>query len=202
MENKRTQEQRSAATRAALLAAARPLFAARGYADVGTPEIVAAAGVTRGALYHQFEGKLGLFEAVFEAVEQDVTARIGNQLSAVEAVDPVGALRAGMGAWLDACADPEVQRIVLLEAPAVLGWERWRELGMQYGLGLIEAVLEAAIAAGQIPQQPVRPLAHLLAGAMDEGALYVARAADPVQARAEMGAVLERLVDGLLSPGR
>jgi AcrR family transcriptional regulator len=202
MENKRTQEQRSAATRAVLLAAARPLFAERGYADVGTPEIVAAAGVTRGALYHQFDGKLGLFEAVFEAVEQDVTSRIGNELSAVEAVDPVGALRAGMGAWLDACAEPEVQRIVLLEAPAVLGWERWRELGMQYGLGLIEAVLEAAIAAGQIAPQPVRPLAHVLAGAMDEGALYVARAADPVQARAEMGAVLERLVDGLLSQGR
>lgn len=202
MKNKRTQEERSAATRAALLAAARPLFAARGYADVGTPEIVAAAGVTRGALYHQFEGKLALFEAVFEAVEQDVTSRIGNQFSDMEAVDPVGALRAGIGAWLDACADPEVQRIVLLEAPAVLGYERWRELGMRYGLGLIEGVLEAAIAAGDLPPQPVRPLAHLIAGALDEAALYVARAPDPARARADMGALLVRVVDGLLSPGR
>lgn len=202
MQNKRTQEERSAATRAALLAAARPLFATRGYADVGTPEIVAAAGVTRGALYHQFDGKLALFEAVFEAVEQDVMSRIGNQLAAVEAVDPVGALRAGAGAWLDACAEPEVQRIVLIEAPAVLGYERWRELGLRYGMGMIEAVLGAAIAAGDIAEQPIRPLAHLLVGALDEAALYVTRATDPVLARAEMGAVLERLVDGLLSPGR
>ncbi|WP_354701268.1 Transposon Tn10 TetC protein [Paraconexibacter sp. AEG42_29] len=198
MQSKRTQEERSSATRSALLAAARPLFAARGYADVGTPEIVAAAGVTRGALYHQFDGKLALFEAVFEAVEQEVTGRIGTLLAEAGATDPIGALRAGAGAWLDACADPEVQRIVLLEAPAVLGWERWRELGLRYGLGLIEAVLTAAIAAGDLDEQPVRPLAHVLAGALDEAALYVARADDPVAARAEVGAVLERLVDGLL----
>lgn len=199
MQNKRTQEERSSATRAALIAAARPLFAERGYGDVGTPEIVAAAGVTRGALYHQFDGKLALFEAVFEAVEQDVMTRIAAHLTAVEATDPVGALRSGAGAWLDVCADAEVQRIVLLEAPSVLGYERWRELGLRYGLGMIEAVLGAAIAGGAIPDQPVRPLAHLLVGALDEAALYVARAEDPITARAEMGAVLDSLVSGLLA---
>jgi hypothetical protein len=95
-----------------------------------------------------------------------------------------------------------VQRIVLLEAPAVLGWERWRELGLRHGLGLVENVLQAAIANGDIPEQPVRPLAHVLVGALDEAALYVARAEDPAAARAEMEAVLDRVLDGLVSPGR
>lgn len=202
MQIKRTQEERTAATRAALLAAARPLFAERGYAAVGTPEIAAAAGVTRGALYHQFEGKEALFEAVFEQVEQEVTERIGALLAQAGVSDPVGALRAGAQAWLDASAEPEVQRIVLLEAPAVLGWERWREVGMRYGLGLIEAVLSAAMQAGAITEQPVHPLAHVLVGALDEAALYVAQAADPAQARAEIGAILDTLLTGLLTPGR
>ncbi|MCW3012966.1 MAG: TetR family transcriptional regulator [Solirubrobacterales bacterium] len=200
MQIKRTQEQRSAATRAALLAAARPLFSQRGYADVGTPEIVAAAGVTRGALYHQFDGKLALFEAVFEQVEQEVTERIGRVLAGSGATDAIAALRAGAEAWLDACAEPEVQRIILLEAPAALGWERWRELGMRYGMGLVEAALAAAMAAGEIPDQPVRPLAHVLIGALDEAALYVARAPDPQQARTEVGAVLDTLLAGLVGP--
>jgi AcrR family transcriptional regulator len=200
MQIKRTQQQRSAATRAALLAAARPLFSQRGYADVGTPEIVAAAGVTRGALYHQFDGKLALFEAVFEQVEQEVTERIGRVLADSGATDAVGALRAGAEAWLDACAEPDVQRIILLEAPAALGWERWRELGMRYGMGLVEGALTAAMAAREIPDQPVRPLAHVLIGALDEAALYVARAPDPQQARTEVGAVLDTLLAGLVRP--
>lgn len=200
MERKRTQEQRSAATRAALLHAARPLFATRGYAAVGTPEIVAAAGVTRGALYHQFDGKLALFEAVFEQVEEELTTRIGQTLAAAGVASPAAALRAGAEAWMDACAEPEVQRVVLLEAPAVLGWERWRELGLRYGMGLVEGVLTAAIEAGEIAPQPVRPLAHVLIGALDEGALYVARADDPVVARAQVGHVLDTLLAGLLRP--
>jgi len=201
MQSNRTQEERSAGTRAALLGAARPLFAARGYADVGTPEIVAAAGVTRGALYHQFDGKLALFEAVFEQVEQEVTDRIAAVLVAGGAdVGPARALRAGADAWLDACLEPEVQRIVLIEAPAVLGWERWRDLSLRYGLGLVEAGLAGAIAAGELEEQPVEPLAHVLVGALDEAALYVARAPDPARAQAEVGAVLDRLFAGLFRP--
>ena len=193
----RTQSERSEATRGALVAAARPLFAERGYAAVATEEIVRAAGVTRGALYHHFHGKQELFEAVYEEIEREVTERIA--ADALSGNDPVEALRAGAEAFLDHCLEPEVQRIVLLDAPAVLGWERWREIGARYGLGLIEAALGAAIEANQVRSQPVRPLAHVLMGALDEAAMVVARADDPAAARAEMAVVLGGLLDGMRS---
>jgi AcrR family transcriptional regulator len=198
MEHKRrTQAERSAATRGALVAAARRLFAERGYAAVGTPEVAAAAGVTRGALYHQFAGKADLFLAVYEQVEQEVTARIGELMASAGASDPLAALTAGAEAFLEACTEPEVQQIALLDAPAVLGWEQWRAVGLNYGLGMTEAALRAAIDAGQIGEQPVRPLAHVLLGALDEAALYVARAEDPEAAREEMRPLFARIVRGL-----
>ncbi|HET6508281.1 MAG TPA: TetR/AcrR family transcriptional regulator [Baekduia sp.] len=191
------QEQRSRATREKLVVAARALFAQRGYAAVGTEEIVRAAGVTRGALYHQFrEGKEQLFEAVFEVVEAETTRRIA-EAALVGAADPVAALRNGARAFLEICAEPEVERLALLDAPAVLGWERWREIGFAYGLGLVAATLQAGIDAGALAPGPVTPLAHLLLGALDEGALYVARAEDADAARAEITLVIDRLIDGL-----
>jgi len=195
--NRRTQADRSAATREALIAAARPLFTEHGFAGVGTETIVRAAGVTRGALYHQFADKTELFAAVFEEVERDINAGIGQAVAAAGVTDPLEVMAVGTAAWLDACARPEVQRIVLLDAPAVLGWERWREIGMRYGMGMVEALLARAIETGRMPPQPVRPLAHILMGAMDEAALYVARAADYETARAEAGAVVERLLASL-----
>jgi AcrR family transcriptional regulator len=195
MATRRTQADRTAATRTALIAAARTLFAAHGYADVGTERIARAAGVTRGALYHQFPAKADLFVAVLEAVEVDLTARLVEvAAAAAPADDTVAALVAGADAWLDACAEPEVQRIVLLDGPAVLGWQRWREVGLRHGLGLVTALLTEAIAAGDIREQPVAPLAHVLMGALDEAALYVALAADPRRARAEVGTVVQRVV--------
>lgn len=201
MQSKRTQAERSAATRTALIAAARPLFAARGYAGVGTEELVRAAGVTRGALYHQFAGKEELFAAVFEQLEAEVAERLGALLAPEGDVDPLSALRAGVGAWLDAVEDPEIQRIVLLDAPAVLGWERWREVALRYAGGMVEAVLRAAMDAGQLAERPVEPVAHVLLGALDEAALYVARAADRAQARADVEDVLGALVAGLGTSG-
>lgn len=202
MEHKpRTQADRSAATRAALVVAARELFGARGFADVGTEELVARAGVSRGALYHQFTDKTELFAAVFEAVEAELTASIGALLAQAGAADPVAVLTAGVTAWLDASAEPEVQRIVLLDAPSVLGWERFREIGMRYGLGLVETVLGAGMDAGAFARRPVRPLAHILIGALDEAALYVARAPQPVAARAEVEETLAALVSGLRAAG-
>jgi AcrR family transcriptional regulator len=191
----RTQSERSATTTAALVAAARELFAERGYAGVGTEEIVRAAGVTRGALYHHFAGKEELLEAVYEQIEGEITERIA--AGALAGPDPLEALRAGSRAFLDHCLEPEVQRIVLLDAPAVLGWERWREIGARYGLGLVEAALVAAMDAGQISRAPVKPLAHVLMGALDEAAMVVGRADDPEAARDEMDAVLGSLLDGL-----
>ena len=191
----RTQSERSAATTSALVGAARRLFAERGYAGVGTEEIVRAAGVTRGALYHHFAGKRELLEAVYEEIEGEITERIAS--GALAGPNPLEALRAGASAFLDHCLEPEVQRIVLLDAPAVLGWERWREIGERYGLGLVEAALGAAIDSGQIAPVPVKPLAHVLMGALDEAAMAVARADDPAAARDEMESVLGVLLDGL-----
>ena len=196
--NRRSQATRSAATRDALVAAARPLFAEHGFSGVGTETIVRAAGVTRGALYHQFADKTELFAAVFEDVEQSIVVRIGEASRAANATDPMDEMAVGASAWLDACTDPAIQRIVLLDGPAVLGWERWREIGMRYGMGLVEGLLEYAVTSGRIPPQPVRPLAHVLIGALDEAALYVATADDPVVARAEVQEVVNRLLAAIV----
>jgi AcrR family transcriptional regulator len=193
-DNPRTQASRSAATKDALVAAARPLFAAHGFGGVGTEAIVRAAGVTRGAMYHQFADKTELFAAVFEVVEAEATDRVGAAVLDSGVADPIEMMSLGARAWLDACADPEVHRIILIEAPAVLGWERWREIGLRYGLGMSQALLTLAIDAGRIAPQPVLPLAHVLIGALDEAALYVARAEDPVRARTEVAAALDQLV--------
>lgn len=190
--------EQSEATRAALVATARPLFAERGFAGVGTEEIVRAAGVTRGALYHHFPAKRALFQAVYEAVEADLVERIAG--AAASAGDPREALRAGAQAWLDACEDPAVQRIALLDAPSVLGWERWREIGMEYGFGLVQGTLQAAMDAGALEPQPVRPLAHLILGALDEAAMLVARADDGGRTRREVGESLARFLDHLAPP--
>jgi AcrR family transcriptional regulator len=188
--------EQSEATRAALVRAARELFAARGYADVATEEIVRAAGVTRGALYHHFAGKLELFEAVYEDVERGLVEQIASSAMA-SAGDPLAALHAGAQAFLDACEDPAVQRIALVDAPSVLGWERWREIGLRYGFGLVQASVQAAMDAGLIESQPVGPLAHLLLGAIDEGAMLIARARDDGTTRAQVGASVTRLLDML-----
>jgi AcrR family transcriptional regulator len=197
--NRRTQRERTDATRAALVAAGRKLFASHGYAHVSAEALVRAAGLSRGALYHQFGGKRELFAAVLEAVEQETVERIAQLLAGV--ADAREALIAGVDAWLEACADPEVEQIVLVDGPSVLGWEEFRALSMRHGLGVVEAVLGAAVEGGFLPAQPLRPLAHVLGGALDEAALYVARAEDQVAARAEMSRVLRDLVSALLSRG-
>jgi AcrR family transcriptional regulator len=194
---KTKQDLRSEATRQRLVAAARTLFTERGYAGVATEEIVQAAGVTRGALYHQFRDKADLFAAVAETVHAEIAERITAGAQADGPTDPMAALHAGVQRFLEVCADPAVERIVLLDAPAVLGWQAWRDLADRYGLGLLQHALQAAIDAGAIPPQPVVPLAHVLLGALDECALYVARADDPTPARQECTAILQRLLDGL-----
>jgi AcrR family transcriptional regulator len=194
---RRTQAERTAATRARLLEAGRHLFAADGYAAVPTQAIVDAAGVTRGALYHQFGDKSGLFAEVYEDVERELVTRISARIVAAEPVDQLAAMRTGARLFLSECSAPDVQRIVLIDAPAVLGWERWREVGMKYGLGVIEAMLAQAMADGAIPDQPLRPTAHVLLGALDEAALYVSRATDADAALHEMYEVCDRVINGI-----
>jgi AcrR family transcriptional regulator len=194
---RRTQADRSAATRDALVAAARQLFAEQGFADVPTDKIVAAAGVTRGALYHQFTDKTALFDAVMEAVEADIARRLADAVHAAGISDPVEALRHAVRTWLDICIEPEIHRIALIDGPSVLGWVRWREVCQRHVFGLVQTLLEHGIALGLIRDQPARPLAHALMGAGDEAALYVAEAVDPAQARAEMIGVLDQLIAGV-----
>lgn len=195
--SRRTQAERAAETREALIAAARPLFAAQGFAEVALETIVRAAGVTRGALYHHFADKTELFAAVFEQVEGKVAAQMGEAIAATNETDPVEVMRLGADFWLDACSDPEVQRIVLVDAPAVLGWTRWTEIGNRYNIGLVRALLTSAVETGRIPAQPIEATALTLLGAMREVTLYVARAEDHDQAREEAGAVMNRLIKAL-----
>jgi AcrR family transcriptional regulator len=195
---RRTQEERSAATRDALIAAARKLWGLRGYAEVGTPEIAAAAGVTRGAMYHQFADKAALFSQVVEVVEQDVMARMANIVAASGATSPADAIRAAVDAWLEVSGDPEVRQLILLDAPSVLGWAGFRDVAQRYSLGMTEQLLTEAMKAGQLARQPVRPLAHVLIGALDEAAMVIATADDPKRARRETGQVLRRLIDAML----
>jgi AcrR family transcriptional regulator len=189
---RRTQAERSAATRAALLAAARRLFAEHGYAGTGREEIVRAAGVTRGALYHHYAGKEDLFRAVYEELEHEIMARVG--AAAEASADPAEMLRLGALAYLDAALDPAVQRVVLIDGDAVLGWEVRQEIAGGLALGLVRDALAAAMDAGQIERQPVDSLAPVLLAALHEAALLVARAPDPVAARAEVGVTVERLL--------
>ena len=192
---RRTQADRSAATREALVAAGRRLFAEHGFADVSTDAIVAAAGVTRGALYHQFADKTALFDAVLEAVEADIARRLAADAVAAGIDDPVDAMRHVLRTWLDICVEPEIHRIALIDGPSVVGWAHWREVCQRHVFGLAQAMLEQGIESGRIRPQPVRALAHVLMGASDEAALYVAESGDRAQARSDMLQVLDRLMD-------
>lgn len=183
------------ATRAALVAAARSLFAERGYAGVGTEEIVKRAGVTRGALYHHFADKEDLMRAVLHDLSRELAE--ASATAALKETDQWRQIIAAVDAFLDACTDPAVQRIVMTDAPSVLGWDEWREIDTQYGLGLVKASLENAMETGLIARQPVDPLAHLLVGALDEAAMYISRADDTGAARREMGESIQRVLVGL-----
>ncbi|HEY5977162.1 MAG TPA: TetR/AcrR family transcriptional regulator [Solirubrobacterales bacterium] len=197
---RRSQAERSESTRGALVAAARSLFAERGYAGVGTEEIVRTAGVTRGALYHHFKDKRELFEAVYVQIEVELTEQIAASALSGGAESPIAAMQLAVDQFLRACTEPEVQQIALLDGPSVLGWDRWREIGAEHGLGLVEASLQGAIDVGEIEEQPVRPLAHVLLGALDEAAMLVSRSEDPESARVEVGKTLGALLGALRRP--
>ena len=188
------QADRSAATRARLVKAARELFAERPYADVGTEEIVRRADVTRGALYHHFADKRDLFRAVHEQLEAELVDAIAKQLAESGSADPAEGLRTGVRSYLDACEDPSFARITLIDAPAVLGWVEWRRIDEEYALKLILLGLEGAMEAGALRRQPVLPLAHLLLGTMGEAGLRIANGEGK---REEVEGALMALLDGL-----
>ena len=181
--------------RAALVAAARSLFAQRGFAAVSTGEIVDRARVTRGALYHHFKDKRALFEAVHESLEAELVARIGEGLAGdAPPTTNFDLLVAGTDLFLDACEESAFARIALQEAPSILGWERWREIDAQYSMGLITGVLRQGMQAGELRAQPVEPLAHLLLGALGEAGLLIAGGVRREEVRAPLIALLEGLL--------
>jgi len=192
-------------TRAALLRAARDLFADNGYAGTGTEDIVARARLTRGALYHHFGDKAGLFRAVMEAVAGELAHRlIAQQLARPVRPDGLAGgawdqLREGIQAFLDACTGSDFQRIVLIDGPAVLGHDAWTNLVEQHGLGLLRTWLQRAIDDHQIDPLPVEPLARLLGALIGEASLYIGQAADPARGRHEAGATIDRILTGLRS---
>jgi AcrR family transcriptional regulator len=198
---RRSQRQRTEATRAALVSAGRRLFGAEGYAAVGTERVAREAGVSRGALYHQFADKAELFAAVLDQVEAEIAQRMTVAVSAgLDPADTVAMLVAGANAFLDACTEPDLQRIVLIDGASVLGWDQWRRICLHHSVGLVAALLADGIQRGTIAAQPVDALTHVLVGAIDEAALYLARAADPVAARADVDVVLRRLAAALTLP--
>ena len=195
----RTQKERSAATQGAVLSAARRLWGERGYAAVSTPEIAEAAGVTRGAMYHQYANKTELFLAVLEAIETEVIERLTADVIAAKPSTPAETLHITADAWLHIAVEPEIRQLMLLDAPSILGWAGFREISQRYGLGMTEQLLGAAIEAGQLRAQPTRPLATIVLAALDEAAMIIANAADPVRERQEVHTVIHDLIDGLLA---
>jgi AcrR family transcriptional regulator len=193
--NRRTQPERRAQTRAALIAAARTLFTEQGFAGAGREEIVERAGLTRGALYHHFASKDDLFAAVYEEVERDLCAAVVAAAAGTD--DPVAGLRLGALAFLDAAASPEVRRIVLVDGPAVLSPDVQHEIAQRYGLGLVREALRAADAAGRLVVGPVDLLAPVLLAALHEAAESIADGADP----SGMQTMVEGLLNAITTPG-
>jgi AcrR family transcriptional regulator len=187
--------QQSIRTKAALVAAGRALFADRGYADVSAEEVAEAAGVTTGAVYHQFGSKRGLFLAVFEAIEVDVTAAIVEAASGL--ADPWDAFLAGSGRFLELAGQPEVRQVLLLDGRAVLGWDEWHTIMARYGLGMTRNALKGLMEAGAVRMLPLDAAASLLFGALNEAAASVAAADDSHAAIPEMTAAWGAILEGL-----
>jgi AcrR family transcriptional regulator len=189
-----TQSERTEATRGALISAGRTLFGERGFAATSIEDLASAAGVTRGALYHHFESKEDLFAAVFEQVEVELMAAAHR--GGLQGSDAWDRLRRGCRAFLEACRDRAVQRIALLDAPAALGMERWREIEERYALETIRASLQMAMNEGNLPARAPDALAHLLLGALNEGAMAIARSEGRISAKSVMGEI-DALLEGL-----
>ena len=184
-------------TRQSLVDAARHLFVTKGYFETGTEEIVREAGVTRGALYHHFGSKKALFLEVFNVIQVGLAS---SAQPLQESDDAFSRLEAGLLGFLDASTTPEIQRVILIDGPAVLGWPLWRELEASYGLGSIQLLLSNAIARGTLREQPLDVLSHILLAAVDEAALFIANAPDPLAARESSVAAMRSLLSGLLRP--
>ncbi len=190
-----SQAERRAATRGAILKAAEDLFSARGFAATTVDEIAVAAGVAKGAVYHHFPAKESVFEAVFEDVSRALVRRVIAASS--QARDVLDGMVVGSRAYFAACAEPAMGRIILRDGPAVLGWERWRQIDSEHFGRMIPVALAAAMDQGLLPRQPVDPLARLLVGAVTEAAVACAASSDPAETGRAHVVALETVIEGL-----
>jgi AcrR family transcriptional regulator len=198
--NKRVEQ--GQATRARLVEVATRLFAERGFDGTSVEAVLDAASVSRGSLYHHFASKEALFEAVFQAVEDRIGQEILTTAAAVAGAleDPMICLRHGSLTWVKLAGDPVVQRIVLIDAPAVLGWERWRELEEQHALGTIKFAMQGAAEQGRVQPELVDVYAHMLLATVNEFALMIARADDQAEATRTAERAVDEVLTKLLGP--
>jgi AcrR family transcriptional regulator len=186
------------ATRGQLIEVATGLFAEHGYEGTSIEAVLTAAGVSRGALYHHFAGKEALFTAVIEALSERITEQLREVISGC--ADPVDAVRTGALSWIDLAGDPVIQRIMLVDAPSVLGWEQWRAMDEGRTVGAMRAMLQAVSDTGRLPAELIDPFAHMILAALDEAAMIIARASDSRVAVAEGRQAVEEFLARLLRP--
>lgn len=191
----RNSREESERTAARVLAAAAELFAAEGFAAVSLDRVAAAAGVTRGAIYHHFADKRGLFDAVAGRTHTAVAERVA--AAAADSSDDWQALVVGCRAFLAAASDPAIGRVMLIDAPAVLGWERWLEQDRAASRQLLAEGLDALAAADRLATDRVEASAALLSGAMNDAALWIIEADDREAALSDACAALDVLLAGL-----
>ena len=188
-------EKRSRETREKLLETGRRLFAEKGFAGVSAEEVVATAGLTRGALYHHFYGKAGLFSGVYERMQQEMATAVEKKVRAEPG--PWEELTAGITAYLTACENPEIQRIFFVDGPAVLGWERCREMDARHAMALLERGIADAMRSGELDPLPLKPLMLFLSGALREAGMWIASSPKPAAAKKEAAKVLDRVFSGI-----
>jgi AcrR family transcriptional regulator len=188
--------ERGEATRQELIEAATRLFADRGYDETSIEAVLRETGVSRGALYHHFAGKEALFEAVLESVEEAVAQAVME--SVVGVTDPVESLRQGVHAWLELTDDPVVRQVSLIDAPSVVGWEKWRGTDERHGFGMMKRALETLAEAGHVRPELVDVLAHMLLAALVEAALLIARSDDPLAAKKAGQQAIEELLSSVV----
>jgi AcrR family transcriptional regulator len=187
------------ATRDRLVELAFRIFSENGYAATALDGLIKEAGLTKGALYHHFKSKLDLFEAVYIRAEEEVATRINN--ASAGATDPWDQLLEGCDAYLEACADPGLQRILRLDGPSVLGWERWSQIDAEFGSGKLEIFLEILNQSEVIDVSSTRALSHLLSGALNEATFWIAQAQDSNEALDQSRKVLRKMLNGIRKSG-
>lgn len=191
-QKKNKQDARSRQTTGDLIREARRLFAEQGYAQTSAEQIVAAAGVTRGALYHHFDGKKGLFRAVVEQTHAEISRRV--EIATADCLDPVEMLIAGNSEFLAACLDPGIRRILLMDAPSVLPWEEWRAMDEANVLGEFRETLRMMMEKGVLRPMPVDALAQIISGAANDAALWASQAEEPETALAQAQETMAYLI--------